>query len=384
MEILKLRAGRERSLEQRHPWVFSGALAAVPNGLQDGAVVGVAADDGKLLAVGQYYSGTIAVRVLAFGDTVVDQNFWNQKLSAALALRERLGFIGNPNTTAYRLVHGEGDGLPGLIVDVYGSTAVVHCHSIGMWQAHAEILTALTSLKLKFSTIFQRKVFEDDPQGAFHQGAESGGICLENGLKFEVDWLRGQKTGFFLDQRDNRAMVRRFAEGRRVLNAFSYTGGFSVAALAGGAKYVDTVDSSKSALQLADKNVAHNFGQVDHKAIDADCMRFLTQLPRDYDLIVLDPPAFAKHRRHLDEAAKGYRKINRLGLERILPGGLLFTFSCSQAVDKEHFQKLVFEAALQARREVKILARLSQPADHPVSVFHPEGEYLKGLLLYVE
>jgi 23S rRNA (cytosine1962-C5)-methyltransferase len=364
--------------------VFSGALAGVPPALQDGDLVCVASSSGEPLAVGQYYSGTIAVRVLAFGAAVIDQAFWNSRLLTAQNLRKRLGFVGNLSTTCYRLCHGEGDGVPGLIIDVYGDAAVVHYHSIGMWKVRSELLTALQALEIKFSTVFERRVFEDDPHGAFAVGDAVGGVCLENGLKFEVDWVRGQKTGFFLDQRDNRAMVKRFSEGRRVLNAFSYTGGFSVAALAGGAKYVDTVDSSKSALQLADKNVAHNFSSVDHKSIDADCMKFLTNFARDYDLIVLDPPAFAKHRRHMDEAAKGYRKINRLAMERILPGGLLFTFSCSQAIDKEHFQKLAFEAALQAKREVKILARLSQPADHPVSVFHPEGEYLKGLLLAVE
>lgn len=380
---IRLKAGRERSLVQRHPWVFSGALQEVPQGLGDGDVVQLMSASGEKLAIGQYYSGTIAVRILTFEDEPIDSSFWVKRLKAASGLRGQLGFSGEGDTTCYRLVHGEGDQLPGLIIDRYGPAAVVHYHSVGMWRVRSELLQALDALNLGLTTVFERRVFEDDPKGGFHIGEATGGVVLENGMKFEIDWVSGQKTGFFLDQRDNRDLVRRSARGRRVLNAFSYTGGFSVAALYGGAQYVDTVDSSKSALQLAERNIALNFQAADHACIDADCMKLLSKFSRPYDLVVLDPPAFAKHRRHLEDACKGYRRVNRMAMEQIESGGLLFTFSCSQAVDRELFQKLIFEAALQAKRDVQILARLSQPKDHPVSVFHPEGEYLKGFMLAV-
>ena len=387
-----LRAGKEESLDRFHPWVFSGAIARADEGIDEGDVVRVLAADGRLIGVGHSQIGSIAVRMLDFADTVIDDNFYMSRLSDALRLRRALG-LARPDNNAYRLVHGEGDFLPGLVIDIYGDTAVVQAHSPGMHYARdlvARCLTRLPGLDVanvyyKSETTLPYKA-RLDPVNDYITGAYSTNIAMENGLKFHVDWLRGQKTGFFVDQRDNRSLLEHYARGRRVLNMFCYTGGFSVYAMRGGAIKVDSVDSSAKAISLTDANVRLNFGDDDrHHAYAEDAFKYLDRIGRDdYDLIILDPPAFAKHRSALRNALRGYQRLNTMAFERIAPGGILFTFSCSQAVSKEQFRLAVFSAAAASRRRVRILHQLTQPADHPVSIYHPEGEYLKGLILYVE
>lgn len=389
---LRLRRGKEESLDRLHPWVFSGALTEMPRDIEEGSVVRVTAHDGRLIGVGHFQIGSIAVRMLDFADTVIDENFFARRLAQAYALRKTLG-LQRPDNTAFRLVHGEGDFLPGLVVDVYGDTAVVQAHSPGMHYVRDIVARRLTLLPgagianvyYKSETTLPYKA-RLDPQNDYIIGQYSGNVALENGLKFHIDWLRGQKTGFFVDQRDNRSLLRRFSAGRRVLNMFCYTGGFSVYALAGGAAEVVSVDSSAKAVSLTDANVQLNFpGDTRHRAVAEDAFKHLdTMQPGAYDLIVLDPPAFAKHRSALHNALQGYRRLNARAFEKIAPGGVLFTFSCSQAVSREQFRLAVFSAAAQSRRNVRILHQLTQPADHPVSIYHPEGEYLKGLVLYVE
>lgn len=389
---LRLRRGKEESLDRLHPWVFSGALTEMPRDIEEGSVVRVTAHDGRLIGVGHFQIGSIAVRMLDFADTVIDENFFATRLAQAYALRKTLG-LQRPDNTAFRLVHGEGDFLPGLVVDVYGDTAVVQAHSPGMHYVRDIIARELTRLPgadianvyYKSETTLPYKA-RLDPQNDYIIGQYSGNVALENGLKFHIDWLRGQKTGFFVDQRDNRSLLRRYSAGRRVLNMFCYTGGFSVYALAGGAAEVVSVDSSAKAVSLTDANVQLNFpGDTRHRAVAEDAFKHLDTMERDaYDLIVLDPPAFAKHRSALHNALQGYRRLNARAFEKIAPGGVLFTFSCSQAVSREQFRVAVFSAAAQSRRNVRILHQLTQPADHPVSIYHPEGEYLKGLVLYVE
>lgn len=389
---LRLRRGKEESLDRLHPWVFSGALTEMPRDIEEGSVVRVTAHDGRLIGVGHFQIGSIAVRMLDFADTVIDENFFATRLSQAYALRKTLG-LQRPDNTAFRLVHGEGDFLPGLVVDVYGDTAVVQAHSPGMHYVRDIVARELTRLPgagianvyYKSETTLPYKA-RLDPQNDYIIGQYSGNVALENGLKFHIDWLRGQKTGFFVDQRDNRSLLRRYSAGRRVLNMFCYTGGFSVYALAGGAAEVVSVDSSAKAVSLTDANVQLNFlGDTRHRAVAEDAFKHLdTMQPGAYDLIVLDPPAFAKHRSALHNALQGYRRLNARAFEKIAPGGVLFTFSCSQAVSREQFRLAVFSAAAQSRRNVRILHQLTQPADHPVSIYHPEGEYLKGLVLYVE
>ncbi len=390
---LKLKRGKEESLDRFHPWVFSGALAhEVPDELAEGDVVGVVAHDGRFLGTGHYQIGSIAVRILDFARTEINGDFFRRRLQAALQLRQLLGLAREDNT-AYRLVHGEGDFLPGLVVDIYGPTAVVQAHSVGMHYARETMARALVDLPglgvrnvyYKSETTLPYKARLDQHNDYLIGSAETA-VAVENGLRFNIDWLRGQKTGFFVDQRDNRALLQRYARGRRVLNMFCYTGGFSVYAMRGDAQLVHSVDSSEKAVMLTDANVALNFpGDERHKSFAEDAFKYLDNMEKGaYDLIVLDPPAFAKHRSALRNALRGYQRLNAKAFEKIAPGGVLFTFSCSQAVTREQFRLAVFSAAAQSRRKVRILHQLTQPADHPVNIFHPEGEYLKGLVLYVE
>lgn len=393
--ILRLRRGKEESLDRFHPWVFSGALTEMPgedSGIEEGDIVRVAASDGRIIGVGHFQIGSIAVRMLDFADSIVDSDFFASRLAQAYALRRTLG-LRRPDNNAFRLVHGEGDFLPGLIVDVYGPTAVLQAHSPGMHFARDIIAHALVELPdagirnvyYKSETTLPYKAHLD-PQNDYIVGGFDTDIATENGLRFHVDWLRGQKTGFFVDQRDNRELLRRYSAGRRVLNMFCYTGGFSVYALAGGAKEVTSVDSSAKAITLTDANVALNFPEgAAHRSSAEDAFRFLDNMETgSYDLILLDPPAFAKHRSALHNALQGYRRLNARAIAKIAPGGILFTFSCSQAVSREQFRLAVFSAAASTGRRVRVLHQLTQPADHPVNIYHPEGEYLKGLVLYVE
>lgn len=394
--ILRLRRGKEESLDRFHPWVFSGALTKMPDendGIEEGDLVTVVASDGRIVGTGHFQIGSIAVRMLTFdADEVVDAAFYRRRLAAAFSLRKALGFPSEA-TDAYRLVHGEGDFLPGLVVDVYGDTAVMQAHSPGMHFAREIIageLVALSGLGVtnvyyKSETTLPYKAHLDS-QNDYIAGSYSHDTATENGLRFHIDWLRGQKTGFFVDQRDNRQLLQRYSAGRSVLNMFCYTGGFSVYALAGGAREVVSVDSSAKAISLTDANVELNFpGDTRHSSQAVDAFKYLDTMEAGrHDLIILDPPAFAKHRSALRNALQGYRRLNARAFEKIAPGGILFTFSCSQAVNREQFRLAVFSAAAQSRRKVRILHQLTQPADHPVNIYHPEGEYLKGLVLYVE
>ena len=391
---IKLKRGKEESLQRFHPWVFSGAVAAFPKGLEEGDVVEVHTADGSLVGIGHYQIGSIVVRMLEFGSArAIDVDFFAERLAAAFRLRQDLGLVRPDDNNAYRLVHGEGDFLPGLVVDIYGTTAVVQAHSPGMHFCRDIIARALTELPglavanvyYKSETTLPYKA-QLDPQNTYIIGDYSGSVAVENGLKLNIDWLRGQKTGFFVDQRDNRALLEHYSRGRRVLNMFCYTGGFSVYAMRGGAELVHSVDSSAKAVDLTRANVELNFpGDSRHTAFAEDAFKFLADIERHaYDLIVLDPPAFAKHRSALRNALIGYRRLNARAFEQIAPGGILFTFSCSQAVSREQFRLAVFTAAAQTGRRVRILHQLTQPADHPISIYHPEGEYLKGLILQVE
>ena len=390
--IITLKRGKEDSLNRFHPWVFSGAIATMPNDLEEGDIVDVVTNDGRHIGVGHYQIGSIMVRILDFGTTAINQEFFTTRLAEALKLRKALR-LNREDNNAYRLVHGEGDFLPGLIVDIYGNTAVVQAHSPGMHFARTEIANALVALDgieiknvyYKSETTLPYKA-QLDPQNDYLIGGFETNIAIENGLKFHVDWLKGQKTGFFVDQRDNRSLLEHFARGRRVLNMFCYTGGFSFYAMRGGAELVHSVDSSAKAIKLTDANVELNFpGDDRHKSYAEDAFKFLDSMEKDsYDLIVLDPPAFAKHRSALKNALRGYQRLNAKAFEKISSGGILFTFSCSQAVNKDQFRLAVFSAAAQSRRKVRILHQLTQPADHPINIYHPEGEYLKGLILYVE
>lgn len=390
--VVTLKRGKEESLGRFHPWIFSGAIASNCNAIDEGDLVAVETADHRFVGHGHYQIGSIAVRMLTFDDTPVDRDFYLSRLTQAFSMRQALGLI-RPDNSTFRLVHGEGDFLPGLVVDIYGHTAVVQAHSPGMHFARNTIAEALTDMPgnlvanvyYKSETTLPYKAHLD-PVNDYIIGSYDTDIATENGLRFRVDWLRGQKTGFFVDQRDNRSLLEHYASGRRVLNMFCYTGGFSVYALRGGAELVHSVDSSEKAVTLTNDNVALNFAGTDrHQAFADDAFRFLEQMQPDaYDLIILDPPAFAKHKSALRNALIGYRKLNARAFEKIAHGGILFTFSCSQAVNKEQFRLAVFSAAAQSRRRVRILHQLTQPADHPISIYHPEGEYLKGLVLYVE
>lgn len=390
-KIIKLKKGKEESLLRFHPWVFSGAIASLTEDIEEGDLVNVVSNTGKFIGVGHYQIGSIAVRILSFEEKEINDNFFIERLSAAYQLRKTLNLIRH-NNNAFRLVHGEGDFLPGLIVDIYGNTAVVQAHSPGMHYARNIIANALVAIEdagiknvyYKSETTLPYKA-QLDPQNDYIIGSFETNIAIENGLKFHVDWLKGQKTGFFVDQRDNRKLLEHYAKGRNVLNMFCYTGGFSFYAMRGGANLVHSVDSSSKAITLTNANVELNFpGDTRHKAFAEDAFKFLNEMDNSYDLIVLDPPAFAKHRSALKNALIGYRKLNAKAFEKIKPGGILFTFSCSQAVNKDQFRLAVFSAAAQSHRKVRILHQLTQPADHPINIYHPEGEYLKGLILYVE
>ena len=388
-----LKPGKEESLKRFHPWVFSGAIVRVEGEPEEGEVVDVYASDKKFIARGHYQVGSIAVRVLSFTQEPVDHDFWVRRLTVARELRRAMGLIGDPRTNTYRLVHGEGDNLPGLIVDVYDRTAVMQAHSAGMHLDRMEVAAALEevmgdtieNIYYKSETTLPFKADLVSTENGFLKGGSPENIAMENGLKFHVDWLKGQKTGFFVDQRDNRALLERYAHGRHVLNMFCYTGGFSFYAMRGGAALVHSVDSSSKAIDLTNQNIALNFpGDTRHQAFAEDAFKYLDRMGGQYDLIVLDPPAFAKHRDALRNALRGYTKLNAKAFEKIRPGGILFTFSCSQVVTKQDFRNAVFTAAAQSRRSVRILHQLTQPGDHPVNIYHPEGEYLKGLVLYVE
>ena len=385
-----LRKGKEESLLRFHPWIFSGAISHSDNDLQDGETVRVLTASGNFIAVGHYQMGSIAVRVLSFEDEEINHDFWKKRLAAALRMRVVAGIASDPNNNTFRLVHGEGDNLPGLVIDCYGTTAVMQAHSVGMHLCRHEVAKALvevmgqqlTSVYYKSETTLP---FLEQQTSGFIVGNDENDVALENGLKFHVDWLKGQKTGFFVDQRENRSLLEHYAKGKRVLNMFCYTGGFSFYAMRGGAQLVHSVDSSAKAISLTNQNVELNFpGDKRHEAFCDDAFSFLQKTDCEYDLIILDPPAFAKHRGALHNALKGYTRLNAKAFEIIQPGGILFTFSCSQVVTKDHFRNAVFTAAAQAKRKVRILHQLHQPADHPINIYHPEGEYLKGLVLYVE
>lgn len=388
MNKVYLKRGKEESLLRFHPWIFSGAIHHTDNGIEEGEVVRVVTENGDFIAVGHYQQGSIAVRVLTFNEVEIDDQFWESRLQSALDMRLSIGLANNPQTNAYRLVHGEGDFLPGLIIDVYGDTAVMQAHSIGMHLSRHAIAQALAKvMKNRVSNIYYKSettLSFVEPENGFLLGETDNNIAVENGLKFYVDWLRGQKTGFFVDQRENRALLEKYSADKNVLNMFCYTGGFSFYAMRGGAKSVHSVDSSAKAIELTRRNVELNFpGDSRHEAFCEDAFKYLDKI-QGYNLIILDPPAFAKHRGALHNALKGYTRLNQKAFEKIEKGGILFTFSCSQVVTKEHFRNAVFTAAALAKRKVRILHQLHQPADHPINIYHPEGEYLKGLVLYVE
>ena len=394
MKEIRLKRGKEESLRRFHPWVFSGAIASIDEGVGEGEVVRVLTNSGDFIAVGHYQQGSIAVRVLSFSDVEINSDFWASRLMSALEMRIAIGLADQQQNDSYRLVHGEGDNLPGLIIDVYGKTAIMQAHSIGMHLVRKEIARQLmTVMKGRIEHVYYKSettlpfMTADDMSG-FLAGGSDENIGIENGLKFRVDWLRGQKTGFFIDQRENRSLLEHYAKGKRVLNMFCYTGGFSFYAMRGGAELVHSVDSSAKAIELTKQNVELNFpGDSRHEAYCEDAFKFLEGIGKataGYNLIILDPPAFAKHRGALHNALKGYTRLNQKAFEKIERGGIIFTFSCSQVVTKDHFRNAVFTAAALAKRKVRILHQLHQPADHPINIYHPEGEYLKGLVLYVE
>lgn len=391
-KTIQLKKGKEESLNRFHPWIFSGAILKKDDDIEEGEVVKVYTYDKRFIAMGHYQIGSIAVRVLSFSDTEISLSFWVSRLQSAFNMRRAIGLADLSDNNTFRLVHGEGDNLPGLIIDCYGTTAVMQAHSVGMHRQRHEICEALKqvmgsrieSVYYKSETTLPYKA-DLGQENEFLLGASKDDVALENGLKFHVDWLKGQKTGFFIDQRENRCLLEKYAQGRSVLNMFCYTGGFSVYAMRGGAKLVHSVDSSAKAIELTNANVQMNFPNDErHASFCDDAFKFLDSHDAQYDLMVLDPPAFAKHRGALRNALKGYTRLNLKGFERIKPGGILFTFSCSQVVTKDNFRNAVFTAAAQAGRNVRILHQLHQPADHPVNIYHPEGEYLKGLVLYVE
>ena len=392
-----LRRGKEESLLRRHPWIFSGAIGRVEcpsDTIAEGEIVDVHTAAGDFIARGHYQIGSIAVRVLTFAQEPIDAAWWHARIRSACEVRRTLGLIGNAATTCYRLVHGEGDSLPGLVIDIYGTTAVVQCHSVGMYRSRMQIAEALREVYgERLAAVYDKssQTVPYKPGLNAVDGYLMGKVAVptqevsENGHRFLVNWEEGQKTGFFLDQRCNRELVERYAAGRTVLNTFCYTGGFSVYAATGGAKEVCSVDASERAVQLADENMRLNFGDsFPHTTLACDAVEYLKQIGDRYDLIILDPPAFAKHHKVLGNAMQGYKRLNARALSQIRPGGILFTFSCSQAVTKELFRTTVFSAAAIAGRNVRILHQLAQPADHPINIYHPEGEYLKGLVLYVE
>ena len=391
-KLLYLKKGKEESLRRYHPWIFSGAVHHTEGDLQEGDIVTVLTSQGEFIAVGHWQIGSISVRVLSFQDVPIDSHFWEERLRVALDVRRRIGVAGRPDNNTFRVVHGEGDNLPGLVIDLYGSIAVMQAHSVGMHFSRQEIADAfvnvmgdqLKAIYYKSETTLPFKASLGQENG-FLYGESKEDVAVENGLKFHIDWLKGQKTGFFVDQRDNRSLLEKYSRDRSVLNMFCYTGGFSVYSMRGGARLVHSVDSSAKAIELVNANVEMNFpDDTCHTAFVDDAFRYLEQMQQSYDLIILDPPAFAKHKDALKNALRGYTKLNAKAFEKILSGGILFTFSCSQAVNKDQFRTAVFTAAAISHRRVRILHQLHQPADHPINIYHPEGEYLKGLVLYVE
>ena len=410
MKRIYLKRGKEESLKRFHPWIFSGAIARADDDIEEGEVVEVLTSDKEYIATGHYQIGSIMVRVLSFEKEDINQEYYEHRIAVALDVRRCIGVAGNPDNNTYRLVHGEGDNLPGLVIDIYGQTAVMQAHSVGMHVDRPVIAKALkTVMGTEVENIFYKSEttlpFKADlgQENGFLLGGSKEDVAIENGLKFHVDWLRGQKTGFFVDQRNNRKLLEHYSKGRTVLNMFCYTGGFSFYAMRGGAKLVHSVDSSQKAIDLTNANVQLNFpGDSRHQAFAEDAFKFLDAIGTSeaiddtdetasasperlsYDLIILDPPAFAKHKDALRNALKGYTRLNQKAFEKIKPGGILFTFSCSQVVTKDNFRNAVFTAAAQAGRRVRILHQLHQPADHPINIYHPEGEYLKGLVIYVE
>lgn len=393
-ELVKvvLKSGKDQSLKRFHPWIFSGAIKEIFGKPAEGELVEVFSNKDEFLAIGHYQIGSIAVRVVSFEDIEIDYDFWKQKVQSAWEMRKMLGFASNPETNVFRLIHGEGDNMPGLIVDFYNGTAVMQTHSVGMHLIYEELAKALQDVlgdELKAIYYKSDKTLpfkaDLDSQDGYLFGNESETEVMEYGLKFKVDWESGQKTGFFVDQRENRKLVEHYSNGRDVLNMFCYTGGFSFYAMQGGARLVHSVDASEKAIDLTRENVELNFpGDKRHEALVADGFEYLKDIQDKYDLIILDPPAFAKHRNALTQALRGYKRINTRAFEQIRSGGILFTFSCSQVVTKDKFREAVFSAAAISGRKVRILHQLSQPADHPVNIYHPESEYLKGLVLYVE
>ena len=387
-----LKPGKEQSLKRFHTWVFSGAIQKIYGKVAEGDLVSVFSAENEFLGTGHYQIGSIAIRIVTFSDEVIDYNFWKKKIENIWNLRKSLGFAETTETNVFRLVNGEGDGMPGLIIDFYNGTAVMQMHSIGMYLIREELVKALKEvLGEKLKAVYDKSAktlpFKADinPEDGYLFGEGSNKEVLEYGLKFNVDWETGQKTGFFIDQRENRLLVQKYAQNRDVLNMFCYTGGFSFYAMKGGARLVHSVDASASAIELTNQNVELNFpNDSRHEAFVADGFEYLKNIQDKYDLIILDPPAFAKHRDSLPQALKGYKRINTRAFEQIRNGGILFTFSCSQVVSKEQFREAVFSAAAIAKRNVRILHQLTQPTDHPINIFHPESEYLKGLVLFVE
>lgn len=387
-----LKKGKEESLNRFHPWIFSGAIRHMDEGIEEGEIVNVYTYSNDFIAVGHYQIGSITVRVLSFSNIEINHDYWCKRLDAAFKMRQSIGIADSIDNNTYRLVHGEGDFLPGLVIDCYGETAVMQAHSVGMHMCREDICRALIEVMggrikhvyYKSETTLPYKA-ELGQENGFIYGKTENDVALENGLKFHVDWLRGQKTGFFVDQRENRSLLEHYAKGKSVLNMFCYTGGFSVYAMRGQAKLVHSVDSSAKAVELTNHNIELNFpGDTRHEAFCEDAFKYLANHDDKYDLIVLDPPAFAKHRSALRKALSGYTRLNMNGLQHIKHGGILFTFSCSQVVSKDNFRNAVFAAAVQVGRKVRILHQIHQPADHPINIYHPEGEYLKGLVLYVE
>ena len=387
-----LKKGKEESLNRFHPWIFSGAIRHMDEGIEEGEIVNVYTYSNDFIAVGHYQIGSITVRVLSFSNIEINHDYWCKRLDAAFKMRQSIGIADSLENNTYRLVHGEGDFLPGLVIDCYGETAVMQAHSVGMHVCREDICRALIEViggrikhvYYKSETTLPYKA-ELGQENGFIYGKTENDVALENGLKFHVDWLRGQKTGFFVDQRENRSLLEHYAKGKSVLNMFCYTGGFSVYAMRGQAKLVHSVDSSAKAVELTNRNIELNFpGDTRHEAFCEDAFKYLANHDDKYDLIVLDPPAFAKHRSALRKALSGYTRLNMNGLQHIKHGGILFTFSCSQVVSKDNFRNAVFAAAVQVGRKVRILHQIHQPADHPINIYHPEGEYLKGLVLYVE
>ena len=391
---IKLQPKKEGSLKRFHPWVFSGAISKLPNDLVEGEIVKVISSNDEFLGIGHYQIGSISVRILSFEDEVIDVNFYTKIIRNAYNMRLENGFISNINHT-YRLIHGEGDNLPGLIIDVYEKSTVVQAHSVGMDSDKMMIVEALKNvlgndnlknIYYKSEGTLPFKADIDSIDGYLYGGKDVDAVSIENGLKFNIDWLRGQKTGFFIDQRENRSLLEQYSKNRNVLNMFCYTGAFSVYAIRGGAKSVTSIDSSSKAIRITDDNVAINFDDTSsHTSAAMDAFKYLREMDDNaHDLIVLDPPAFAKHRGAIKNALQGYKRLNAAAIEKIKTGGIIFTFSCSQAISKEQFRLAVFSAAAMTGRKVRIMHQLSQPADHPINIYHPEGEYLKGLVLHVE